>query len=434
MPPADKVIRDAVHRDIVLDGEVQIPLLDTLEMQRMRGIKQLGTASLVYPTALHTRFDHSLGTSWLTRRLIQTMEQVQGPLFSAEDKVAVQAAALLHDISHIPYGHTFEDERRIFDRHDTEERLTHFLTHGQVGKVLAQKGLTAAVLAILSGRGGALTDLVSGTICADLLDYLARDTYFCGLTQSYDDRIFRYFRLGLDGLYLDAQKNGVLREDVISEIINLLRLRYFLSERVYFHHAKTASGAMISRAVEAAVQQGLKLPDLYRLRDEGLLHLLATRYGDAPGMATLLEAFEGRHIYQRCFLLTRRIGDELQQQLVERYHRSAAEREAAEAYLIKKNRLKPGELIIYCPAEKMMLKEAHVPVKVDTGPPRLLSSLGIPEVEALMDKHRNLWKFYVFVARHRAERLKAISTSCETWFCQANHLPALQSGQLYYNW
>lgn len=426
----EKVFRDAVHGDLELDTE-HVGLIDTLEMQRMRGIKQLGTASLVYPCAVHTRFDHSLGCAWLTRRLMDTMEHVQGPLFSPDERRAAIAAALLHDVSHIPFGHTFEDERRIFDRHDSYARVEYFLTHGHLGKALKTRDLTTPVLDVLGGRSR-LSDIVSGTICADLLDYLARDAFFCGLTQSYDTRIFRYFRMSPDGrLYLDAQKNGILREDVISEVINLLRLRYFLSERVYFHHAKTASGAMISRAVESAVNQGLRLQDLFPLKDEGLLHLLHERYGDAPGMEPLLKAFEARAIYKRCYVLTPRVGDDKQARLVDQYHRDRQCREAAEAQLIKKTKLKAGELIVYCPARKMMLKEAHVPVKIDDGPLRLLSELGIPEVEALMDKHRHLWKFYVFVARHREDRLRAISAACEEYFSEANHLPGLQSGQMY---
>ncbi len=98
---------------------------------------------------------------------------------------------------------------------------------------------------------------------------------------------------------------------------------------------------------------------------------------------------------------------------------------------MRRTRLKPGELIVYCPSEKMMLKEAHVPVKVDQDEPRPLSSLGIREVDVLMDKHRSLWRFYVFVAREREGRIQQVSEACEEFFTQANHLPALQSGQMY---
>jgi HD superfamily phosphohydrolase len=433
---AEKVFRDPVHGDVVLDSELEVALMDTPEFQRLRGIKQLGTASLVYPGAVHTRFEHSLGTAWLARQMASHMGLRAGG--------ALYAAALLHDVSHIPYGHTFEDERHIFSRHDAPDRVRRLLTRGALGKVLTRLGLTDEVEAILCAGVGApehavqgggpqvslWRDMVSGTICADLLDYLARDSYFCGLRVSYDARIFRHFRE--DGrLYLEAQKNGILREDVISEIVNLLRLRYFLSERVYFHHSKTASGAMISRAVECAVNAGLTLEDLCELTDDRLMMLLAMRYSKIKAVDILLGHFSAHRLYKRAYVLTRLVGEKRLGELVETYHFNRQAREEAEQSLTRKLRLKEGELIIYCPAQKMQLKEADVRVRIDSGPPRTLAELSVPEIKVLQDKHRDLWKFYVFVAPTASDKLKAIGAACEAYFQEVNHLPALQTGQLY---
>src|SRR5437762_10280329 len=90
-----KVIRDAVHGDIEI-GALEVELIDTPEFQRLRGIKQLGTAYLVYPSAMHTRFEHSLGTSWMARRLVESIRRTRSvPL--DEDRL-IRIAALLHDI------------------------------------------------------------------------------------------------------------------------------------------------------------------------------------------------------------------------------------------------------------------------------------------------------------------------------------------------
>ncbi|MFY9424440.1 MAG: HD domain-containing protein, partial [Bacillota bacterium] len=66
------VVRDCIHGDIELTSE-EVSILDTPQMQRLRGIKQLGAAYLVYPTALHTRFDHCIGTCWLTKRILRAL-------------------------------------------------------------------------------------------------------------------------------------------------------------------------------------------------------------------------------------------------------------------------------------------------------------------------------------------------------------------------
>ena len=127
-----KLIRDAVHGDIEM-GSLEVELMDTLEFQRLRGIKQLGTAYLVFPSAVHTRFEHSLGTSWMAHRILESVRRNQ--TVSEDDARLVRVASLLHDITHIPFGHTLEDERRVLPRHDKdEERVTYFLRGSAVGR------------------------------------------------------------------------------------------------------------------------------------------------------------------------------------------------------------------------------------------------------------------------------------------------------------
>lgn len=429
-----KIFRDPVHEDIFLPDEL-IELIDTAQMQRLRGIKQLGTASLVYPGAVHTRFEHSLGTCHLALTLLNILEEF-GTKVDSSKRLAVSAAALLHDIGHIPFGHTVEDERRIFSRHDSPERFELFFNkRTELGKVLHKLAIAESVRAILCGQTEKAwpNELISGMFCADLLDYLARDAYFCGLSQKYDKRIIRSLRIDGNHLYLDCQKNGVIREDLVSEVINLLRLRYFLTERVFFHHTKTASGAMISRIVERALELGLKLKDILPLGDERLLAFIDWHFGEDPLIAGLLKAFSSRKIYKRAYVLTRRIGYEKESQLVERFHNRTELRKEAEEELTTELGLEPGELIIYCPSANMQLKEAEVLVKIGTEAPCSLASLQLPEVNVLRDKHRNLWRFYVFVAQKRQYKLKQISRACERYFGSENHLPALQSAQLYMN-
>src|SRR5262245_44473908 len=119
-----KLIRDAVHGDIEL-GPLEVELIDTPEFQRLRGIKQLGTAYLVFPSAMHSRFEHSLGASWMAHRIVAAMRRSQ-PI-SAEEESVIRITALVHDMTHIPFGHTLEDERRVLPRHDEDcDRIQYF--------------------------------------------------------------------------------------------------------------------------------------------------------------------------------------------------------------------------------------------------------------------------------------------------------------------
>lgn len=424
-------VRDPLHGDIFLSHSL-VSLLDTKEMQRLRGIKQLGTASMAFPGAVHTRFEHSIGTCALATRLLDILSE-RGCRVASAERNAIQAAALVHDVAHIPFGHTIEDERRLFTRHDTPDRLRHALTHGELGHELKRQKLTETVLAILNKTCSQAWwwEIISGTICADLLDYLARDAFFCGLQGRYDERIFRTIGVADDHLYICAEKDGIIRNDVVSEVINVLRLRYFLTERVFFHHTKTAAGAMVSCAVERAVSHGLTQEELFPLTDERLLALLESRYGRDEVVAKVLADLASRRIYKRAYVLTRQVGTEFKANLVRLYHEHVDARAEAEALLCTRCRLKPGDLIIYCPAADMQLKEANVLLKTSADAPRPLSKLNVPEVAVMRENYRNLWRFYVFLSPAKISKIREVSEACEELFGCENHLPALQSPQLY---
>src|SRR5499427_4444121 len=214
-----KLIRDAVHGDIELNS-LEVELIDTPEFQRLRGIKQLGTAYLVFPSAVHTRFEHSLGTSWMAHRIVEVLRRHCS--IDTDFETLIRVSALLHDITHIPFGHTLEDERRVLPRHDKDQdRVRYFFETSSIGRILQREGIQNAVISAVTSSGTLQSDILGGAISADLLDYLRRDTYFCGLAQNYDSRIFESFAVHEGRLVMDLQKGGTLRRDAMSELVNL---------------------------------------------------------------------------------------------------------------------------------------------------------------------------------------------------------------------
>ena len=392
-----KLIRDAVHGDIELSA-LEVELIDTPEFQRLRGIKQLGTAYLVFPSAVHTRFEHSLGTSWMAHRILQTIRRNKA--VSDDEERVIRVAALLHDITHIPFGHTLEDERRVLPRHDKDEdRVQFFLRESSVGRILKREGLQEEVVAALTDGASLASDIAGGAISADLLDYLRRDTYFCGLSQYYDPRIFESFTLEDGRLVMSLEKHGVLRRDALSELVNLLRIRYTLSERVYFHHSKIVSGAMISKIVELAIGEGFDPKELRTLNDETLVFTLKQRYSGNPAIAHLVGRLASRQLYKPCSVLTIEIGEARRQEIVDRFHYNRDERESAEHALAKAGGVDPHQIIIYCPSFGMSLPEAEVPVRMEGGRLLPLSDSNNEEIRILKDKHKALWRFFVLIDR-----------------------------------
>jgi uncharacterized protein len=415
------LLRDPIHGDIEL-SRLETAVLDLRVMQRLRGIKQLGTAHLVYPGALHTRFDHSIGVCAVAHRIMAQLRR-SGLHIPAELEEAVGVAALLHDVTHVPFGHTLEDERRLFARHDKGSRLADMFS-GELGHALERLGIrevVAGLLGLPSAEGVPqwARDIVSGCIDADLLDYLRRDSFFAGLSHSYDDRIFRCFAERENRLVIRLAKHGMDRPDARSEIIGVLRLRYYLTERVYYHHTKVAAGAMISKAVEIALDHRvLAEKDLLELNDWTLLDRLA--HCGVDDAATLAQRTLDRDLLKRGYVVSGSTVAAGQRAVwVDRYHASRAGRAEAEAELAKRLGLAFADIVLYCPALTAM-KEAAVPVETSRGIESLndAHSTNFMEIGALQDRYADLWRFYLFVPAHAVARAAVVAgemfgTPCE---------------------
>jgi hypothetical protein len=424
------VLRDPVHGDVYLTHE-ELAVLDTPEMQRLRGVKQLGTAYFVYPGALHTRFDHSIGVLFMTQRMVEAInrnfELAPRETLGVGEREAriLRLAALVHDVTHIPFGHHIEDQAGMFARHDSATRFRRALApETKLGSTLERFGVRGEVLATLLAAKGRDPErgepsvppywhqILSDTICSDILDYLQRDAYFTGLVLGVDPRIAAYFRIdrASGNLYLDLAKRELLREDILSEAIRLLEARYYFSERVYYHHAKVASGALVARAVELASEAGVvREEDLYGQDDASLFVLLEQRAARAePETAgrirDLCQRFRERRLPKRACVFPRYENRAVQDELVARTFApgARAERAAREERLADLLRFATGqrvEVILHCPAARMQLKEVETHVRWP-GEERVrpLSDFAarLPRLSDLERSYRDLWKFYVF--------------------------------------
>jgi HD superfamily phosphohydrolase len=339
-----------------------------------------------------------------------------------EEARVIRAAALLHDVTHIPYGHNIEDQAGLAERHDAPARYAAiFSPSTELGRVLAELGLAEDVLAVLSyeGQGPAArsippywSEILSDTICSDIIDYLLRDAYFTGLSLTIDARLASYFKVdrATGHLFIDVAKRDLLREDIVSELVRLLEARYYFSERVYYHHAKVAAGALISRAVGDLFEAGaLEASELYDRTDASLLPLLDMAAVRAGGevereVLGLVERFRQRRLPKRACVFPRYENEDVQAALVARFFAPgcAPARRELEARIRDLVRFATGKnprVMIYCPAARMQLKEAqtHVRWPGEDGV-RPLSDFAerIPRLKDLERSYRSLWKFYVF--------------------------------------
>jgi HD superfamily phosphohydrolase len=181
VPAEIEIIRDPLWDNIRLDRPALLAL-DTPTVQRLRYVRQVGHAFLVYPGATHTRFEHALGAYHLTKRALAALEE-RGELDPAsdEDRLAVRMAALLHDVGHYPFSHALEEAG--FPSHEKLGIVK--LSRGELGDRLVEIGGPGVAGGVGSRIGGAssspLQGLISGSLDMDKIDYLIRDARMCGV-------------------------------------------------------------------------------------------------------------------------------------------------------------------------------------------------------------------------------------------------------------
>jgi len=425
MLPFEKVIRDPVHGDIPLTRE-EFRVLDTVEMQRLRNVRQLGATYLVYPGAQHSRFEHSIGTAHLVSRMVDAINTVRdaegGGLlggYDAHELRIIRLAALVHDSTHLPFGHNIEDQTGLLPRHDNLDRFQALFADGtSLGDVLAQTGARNEILGILAPSGSVESTsvpdhwrgLVSGTIDADMLDYLARDAMFTGLHLGYDPRIFNMFRVErrTQRLYVDLGRQGYLKEALLSEILRCLEARYYFSERVYYHHAKIAAGALIAKAVEIVLLEGgVDFSSLQKSTDAGLLSLLERVDIEDEYLRGRLniyvEALKKRLVPKRAAVFPVYANKECQEEFIKNFFGSGStefRRKVEEKFSAQLSKEFGHDIpvLLYCPSAKMQLKQAKLLVRwPGTQELAPLSSYAdqVPRLADLEQSYQRMWKFYV---------------------------------------
>ena len=446
LPPAilrpTKTIRIAVSGDVLLT-ELEIQLIDTRDFQRLRGVRQLGTACFVYPTSLHTRFDHALGTLALADRMVSCIRTNRHNTpdessITPFQEVLVRLYALLHDVPHVPYGHTLEDELNILERHDeNENRLNRFFgPASDMGKIITtQLGSTALDKFLQIYRWNKATslhgnefihDIVSNTVCADLLDYLARDNLFCNLGVPLEYRFLNFLYLHRRNaqkrvfVRLAKHRTKVPRRDTLTDLCRLLETRYLIAERVYFHHAKIASSAMIGRAVHECMNaKELNESALYAHTDDSLIQRLAE--SKATVASELGRSLRERRLHKQLHKYQRAEFDGIQEQdhslsVLEAVTRPLGHPETRTEFedrVAEEIGAPRGSVLVYCPPEKMNLKIARMNVmwkghEMEFG--KIDDPIIGPRLKEIISAHRQLWGVWLLASRaldERQERLAA---------------------------
>jgi HD superfamily phosphohydrolase len=573
-----KLYQDQLYGTKVLTP-LAVAIIDTAEFQRLSGLRQLGFAEVVFRGTRHKRFEHSVGAYFLCRtimrRIVQNHERLRlehpGKYLSdrfrqvAENSglssnitthqsrwrglmEVVSAAALLHDLGHVPFGHTLEDEfTGLYERHDSlaGPRLYQMLfnesselagvfseqTSRWVDKIPNQE-LRKLIYVILSWKeevdppsGFAsllsralqgdlrpdvqtsrlrqlkewhesfldeklfhpfMRDVVGNTICADLLDYLPRDRANLGMEPRLHSRLQRYFVIRDGKLYdkeglrlsvmVTRRRRGGQRRDVVTAVLDIMRERYELAERVFYHHKKAAASAMLAKLVELVADYGkddrsqndenpkprddeyiypapweegaartIIPPHMVHLSDAALIDYLghvelrSSRATKAHrDLQTMLYAglrHRRRGVYRTLLVVDtdvveaspHPIGYFAERLRGKRGAPSSKERKELEGTLAAAAHVPDGSVIVYCPSPAMQAKVVEARLEISEGRILPLStqreSFAYQEELAVLERYyKELWRAYVFVSPEvfsKPQQCKAIVDG----FCSSFSIP-----------
>ena len=264
-------IIDPIH-DFVRVNSNELKIIDTSIFQRLRRIRQLSGAHLIYPGAQHTRFEHSLGVMHMASMAGHVLHE-KG-IVSSDNIQNLRFAGLLHDIGHGPFSHLFEEllQKRKMSHEDIGRDI---ILKTQIGDLISANGFNKKLITELAfgdSKFQFMNEIISGALSADIMDYLLRDGYFTGAEHAKID----HNRLTYS---LDVYKNKLaLEKSALVNFETMMISRYQMFKAVYFHKTVRAGEVMLLESMYLAEEElGLSstsLNEYLKLTDEVILSKL----------------------------------------------------------------------------------------------------------------------------------------------------------------
>ena len=367
-----EILRDPLWNNIRLDP-LALALLETPVVQRLRYVRQLGLAFLVYPGATHSRFEHALGAWHLAGVALRLLEE-RGALegIDVRSQQIVRAAALLHDVGHYPFSHALEE---IGVTHH-EQVAYPLITSGPVASVLRSalgESAPEEVFALITGRSTEpLQGLISGSLDLDKIEYLKRDATMCGVPYGEIDVDRLLNSLVIVQTPARTTRMVGVHEKGLSALESLLFAKYQMYRNVYWHHAVRSATAMYKRLVAVALDSGHVAADkVAHFTDEGLLvHL------DVPSLPAqaraMLDGLRFRRLHKRAYECpAATLGEEVGEWIASDFHLT---RRVEDAFA-RELGLPPGAVLVDYPAKTQMLG-LEIPVQRRDGRVEQLTAAG----------------------------------------------------------
>ncbi len=302
-------IVDPIH-DFIRIYEPEIKVIDTSIFQRLRRIRQLAGAHLVYPSAQHSRFEHSLGVMHIAGQAADVLKD-KGFL-NSDDIANLRLGGLLHDVGHGPFSHLFEEVLQKKKKITHEEIGKKLILQTEIGDFLSQSGFDKKFLTQLAfgnSKHQFMNEIISGGLSADMMDYLPRDGYFTGAEHAKID-----FKRIVQSLGVYEKKLSLDRSSLYS-FESMMISRYQMFKAVYFHKTVRSAEVMLLESMSLADDEleftSYDLDKYIQLTDEFVISKLIAlppKSSDLKRASKLAKDYQNRRLLKCVFekILTRK--------------------------------------------------------------------------------------------------------------------------------
>ncbi len=292
------MIKDELYGTIEFDA-LEERIIDSKEFQRLRRIRQMSITNLVYPGANHTRFEHSLGTAHLSAVIAHRLG------LDADETKKVKLYGLLHDIGHTAFSHEGEQVLKKYIG-DHEELGKKKILHGEIADILSENYRAEEITNI--GKYG---NIVTSDIGADRMDYLKRDAQNTGVAYGKIDIDRIVHTLLMKENQLCIEKGGLEAAEY------LLVARFMMFSAVYLHRTVRIATAMLYRAIEGAIEDGIPPEKFAELDDEGAIMAML----ESKKAGRYVDALLKRRLYKLAYSLPKEENHEnLEKELSEKFN------------------------------------------------------------------------------------------------------------------
>lgn len=370
-------IRDSIHGDLHLT-DFELKIIDTVEMQRLRRIKQLGFTNLVYPGANHTRFEHSIGTLFLANKIATRLN------LDNEIIELLRICGLLHDIGHSPFSHV--SERAL--KHDHETVTKNIIKDSSITDILNEKFDPKLVTSIIDGKTK-YGKIISGDLDVDRMDYLARDSYYTGVAYGVIDTERLLYSLTYCDNALVLSSKGVQAAE------STLLARYFMYPTVYQHHTTRIVNSMFRVSLSRLIKDKVVVEKELQYLDDGDLINITRNTKGLPQKT--MKNIDTRRLYKKTDIIPL-IDFENPEKIVNMNKKYLTE---AEEEIANKLDVPPEEVIIDMP-EELSFKKMSIQVNTYNGLKPLTQVS--PIIESLKKAQYNYADLALFMSKENKQQ------------------------------